>query len=243
LRRHVTSEQTSISNELTKKPTSSDITAFLTKAKAIQTVRERQTRLIFTLDATASREPTWAAAKALHRDLFNAGIEGTNLAIQLCYYRGLAEFQHSAWLTTSVELLAYMEQVSCLGGQPNSSDCSSMHFHNEVARPLCVPWFLLAMPSRKARRWLAPSRVNAACSICHCLSFRKVGITTPKAIFKMLAHRSRGAYASFDHSSAERLRELLGAVVRYSSGGIKALTQSGRESDKLLLAQLQSPKS
>jgi hypothetical protein len=64
-----------------------------------------------------------------------------------------------------------------------------------------------------------------------------------EAIFKMLAHRSRGAYASFGHSSADRLRELLGAVVRYSSGGIKALTQSGRESDKLLLAQLQSPKS
>ena len=61
-----------------------------------------------------------------------------------------------------------------------------------------------------------------------------------KSAFKMLARRSGGAYASFDHNSAQRLRDLLGAVVRFTAGGIKALAQSGRESDKLLLDQLRS---
>ena len=42
----------------------------------------------------------------------------------------------------------------------------------------------------------------------------------------------------FDHHSADYLKELLGAVVRYAQGGRRALTSSGRESDKLLLMQL-----
>lgn len=58
------------------------------------------------------------------------------------------------------------------------------------------------------------------------------------AVFEQMAALSGGAYAAFDRNSAERLRELLGAVVRYASGGYKALTSSGRESDKILLRQL-----
>ena len=232
-----------ISNELTKKPTSTDVMAFLNRAKAIQTVRDRQTRLIFALDATASREPTWAAAKALHRDLFNAGIEGTNLAIQLCYYRGLAEFQHSAWLTTGDELLAHMEQVSCLGGP---TQLERLLQHALLQRSQTSPVRALVFVGDAFEE--NADVVGALAGECGLFNlplfiFQEGRDPHVEAIFKMLAHRSRGAYASFGHSSADRLRELLGAVVRYSSGGIKALTQSGRESDKLLLAQLQSPKS
>ncbi len=108
--------QSAIDNKLVKNSGSRDVSAFLSKAKAIQSVQSRQARLMFALDATASREPTWASAKKLHRDLFNAGIEGTNLAIQLCHYRGISEFQYSPWLTNPHELLAHMEEVACLGG-------------------------------------------------------------------------------------------------------------------------------
>lgn len=58
------------------------------------------------------------------------------------------------------------------------------------------------------------------------------------SVFEQMARLSGGAYARFDDSSANRLRELLGAVVRYATGGLKALTSSQREGDKILLAQL-----
>lgn len=56
--------------------------------------------------------------------------------------------------------------------------------------------------------------------------------------FSTLARLSGGAHVRFESGSADRLRELLGAVVRFVSGGRKALTSSGQESDKILLSQL-----
>ena len=53
--------------------------------------------MIFALDATASREPTWDQARRLHGELFSAALHNQTLAIQLCYYRGLSEFNASHW--------------------------------------------------------------------------------------------------------------------------------------------------
>lgn len=61
---------------------------------------------------------------------------------------------------------------------------------------------------------------------------------TATRVFSEIARISGGAYASLGAQSAEGLRRLLGAVARYATGGRQALTQSGTESDKLLLAQL-----
>ena len=41
--------------------------------------------------------------------------------------------------------------------------------------------------------------------------------------FKQIAKLSRGAYLSFDQASAERLKELLGAIAVYAAGGHRAL--------------------
>jgi hypothetical protein len=43
----------------------------------------------------------------------------------------------------------------------------------------------------------------------------------------------------FDASSADLLRQLLGAVARFARGGVKALQDSGATGDQLLLAQLE----
>src|SRR4051794_38323481 len=45
--------------------------------------------------------------------------------------------------------------------------------------------------------------------------------------FQQIAKLSRGAYLQFDLASAHRLKELLGAVAVYASGGYRALTAYG----------------
>ena len=41
--------------------------------------------------------------------------------------------------------------------------------------------------------------------------------------FQEMARLSRGAYLRFDASSAERLKDLLGAIAVYAAGGYRAL--------------------
>jgi len=212
----------------------------LSKAKAIQSVQSRQTKLIFALDATASREPTWATARKLHRDLFNASVEDTNLAIQLCYYRGLGDFQYSPWITNASELLAHMDDVVCLGG-PTQLERVLRHYLAQRSGLAPVKALVFVGDAvEESNDTLAALAGECGLYNLPIFIFQEGQDPLAESAFAMLARRSGGAYASFDHTSADRLRELLGAVVRFTAGGIKALTQSGRESDKLLLKQLKT---
>ena len=48
-------------------------------------------RLIFALDATASREPTWDRACQIQGEMFEATAALGGLAVQLVYYRGFGQ--------------------------------------------------------------------------------------------------------------------------------------------------------
>ena len=54
-------------------------------------------RLLFALDATASREPTWDLATSLQGEMFVAAAESGGLDIRLAFYRGFDEFKVSRW--------------------------------------------------------------------------------------------------------------------------------------------------
>ena len=61
-------------------------------------VRLRQARLIFALDATMSRQPTWDQACHLQAEMFREAAAVGGLDLQLVYYRGLGECRASAWI-------------------------------------------------------------------------------------------------------------------------------------------------
>src|SRR6476469_4766240 len=71
------------------------------RALAPSTARGGRGRLIFALDATMSRQPTWDTACTLQAEMFReaAGVGG--LDIQLVYFRGFNECRHSAWIEGS----------------------------------------------------------------------------------------------------------------------------------------------
>ena len=55
-------------------------------------------RLMFALDATASRQPTWDIACELQAEMFSEAAALGGLDIQLAYYRGFGEFAATPWL-------------------------------------------------------------------------------------------------------------------------------------------------
>ena len=193
---------------------------------------------MFALDATASREPTWATAKQLHRELFGAAADTATVSIQLCYYRSFAEFHASPWLTQADELLAHMDKVECMGGATQIRRLLRHYLQvGTAATPVRTMVFV-----GDAVEEPTPELLDLAgqCSMKKqpLFMFQEGRDPQVATVFEQMARLSGGAYATFDRTSADRLRELLGAVVRYTAGGVKALTRSGREGDKMLLAQL-----
>src|SRR5262249_476255 len=73
-------------------------------------------RLIFGVDATASRQPTWDLAAQLQAQMFATVDALGGLDVQLVYYRGLCECVASRWLADGKALGAIMSRVSCAAG-------------------------------------------------------------------------------------------------------------------------------
>src|SRR5262245_61687371 len=69
-------------------------------------------RMIFAMDATASREPTWEMAGKLHREM---GAVLSNLTLQLVFFRG-DECKASGWVTGGQRIAELMNKVRCSSG-------------------------------------------------------------------------------------------------------------------------------
>src|SRR5262249_59243854 len=68
--------------------TTEDIAAFVAKARAMSPhAPGAKGRLIFALDATMSRQPTWDMACTLQADMFREAAALGSLDIRLVYYR------------------------------------------------------------------------------------------------------------------------------------------------------------
>src|SRR5215475_11948722 len=72
-------------------------------------------RLVFALDATASRQPSWDVAAQLQAEMFQAVTAIGGLDVQLVYYRGF-ECQVSHWVPDAARLGRMMARVSCQSG-------------------------------------------------------------------------------------------------------------------------------
>ena len=220
-----------------RRSSAGEIEQFLQKSKAISQVVERQPRLIFAIDATASRQPTWDTACQLQGEMFRATANIATLAVQLCYYRGFNEFYASRWLSDSDQLGQLMNSVFCEGG------------HTQITRLLRH-----ALSEQRSSRVRAlvfigdaleenPDTVCDLAGQCGLLKlplflFQEGGDGQVEKTFRSMARLSGGAYARFDARSAHTLAALLGAVASYAAGGRAALESTTSDSAKLLLGQL-----
>ncbi|HAH65847.1 MAG TPA: hypothetical protein DCL72_10320 [Rhizobiales bacterium] len=206
----------------------SEVDAFLKQVKGLQPVGSGRGRLIFAMDATMSRQPSWDLALELQADMFNAVKAVGGLDVQLVYFRGLGECQASKWVGDPDALARLMRQVSCAGG------------YTQIRKVLA-----------HARRESETSKANALIYVGDCMEedvdelsqlageLGLIGVPVfvfqegrdPKAkrAFREIARLSRGAYCPFDAGSARQLRELLTAVAVYATGGRKALKDFGDE--------------
>ena len=160
--------------------------------------------------------------------------------MQLCYYRGHAEFRASEWLTHASALLDQMAGVTCLAG---ATQIGRLITHALQAGSVNQPVRALVFVGdacEEGRDYLYSLAGQCGIRKLPLFLFQEGHDAQTRAIFQELARLSGGATIPFDAGSAERLRMLLRAVANFARGGIKALQKGGDEGERLLLEALQN---
>lgn len=179
-------------------------------------------RLVFALDATMSRQPTWDLACSLQARMFEVAAESGGLAVQLVYFRGLSECRASGWIGEPRRLTGLMERISCAGGQTQISRVLS-HIRDE-ARAVPVRAFVLvsdAMEEDVDR--LAALAGELGLRGIRGFLFQEGDDPAARSAFATIARLTGGAHAHFDASSPASLLELLRGAAAYASGGREAM--------------------
>ncbi|WP_404366090.1 VWA domain-containing protein [Marinobacter sp.] len=207
---------------LRPKSDSSAIDAFIDQARNLPATTEGRGRLIFALDATASREATWDQACHLQSELFLATRDLGGLAIQLCYYRGYGEFKSTAFVNQTGRLLELMNGVSCLGGRTQISRVLGHALKETRSEPVSAVVFIGDCCEEPVDE-LCHTAGELGMLRTPVFMFHEGNDAHARAVFQQVSKLSGGAWAPFDRSSPQVLKELLGAVAVYASGGAKAL--------------------
>ena len=214
----------SADKDLPQKSSKSAIDAFVRQIRSMPATRPGQARgrLMFAMDATASREPTWDRACQIQGEMFSETAALGGLDIQLCYYRGFGEFEASPWLSSADALLKTMTSVSCRGG------------HTQIEKVLRHALAQQKQKKIQALVFVGDCMEEDVDRLCHlsgqlgvlglpAFMFHEGADPAAESAFREIARLSRGAYCAFDASSASQLRDLLGAVAVYAAGGQAAL--------------------
>ncbi|MBI3703611.1 MAG: VWA domain-containing protein [Rhizobiales bacterium] len=221
-----------------------EIDAFLDRVKSLgpAATAGKRGRLIFALDATMSRQPTWDSACTLQADMFREAASIGGLDIQLVYFRGIGECGASGWVAGSDKLAALMSRIDCRGGHTQIGKVLS-HARQEHGKQRVQALVFVGDAMEEAIDDLCKAAGELGLLGVPVFMFQEGGDPVAENAYREIARLSRGAYCRFDTGAAHELRELLRAVAAYAAGGIKALADlSARKAGgaRLLLAQLKS---
>jgi hypothetical protein len=221
---------------------SADVEAFLDDLRRAPSVRPEggRGRLIFALDATASREPSWDRACRIQGEMFEATTALGGLDVKLMFYRGFDECKASRWFATAPELHGAMRAVSCIGGETQIERILSYAIAETKKRRVHALVFVGDAMEENADR-LSKLAGELGLLGTPVFVFHEGADRVAGAAFKQIAKLSRGAYLSFDAASAGRLKDLLAAVAVYAAGGYRALADYSKKMGgdvPLLTAQL-----
>jgi hypothetical protein len=201
---------------------------FLHQVKAMPAVRAAsgRGRLIFAMDATASREVTWDHACMLQGEMFEAAAALGGLDVQLVFYRGFNECKASRWLGAAAELHHAMRSVSCIGGETQIGRVLAHALKEARSQKVNALVFVGDAMEEKIDE-LAQQAGELGLMGVPAFMFKEGNDDDAARAFRHIAKLSGGAYCSFDSASAKQLRQLLGAVAAYAAGGRTALADYG----------------
>jgi hypothetical protein len=216
-----------------------EIDAFVQRARTLAPPTEagQRGRLIFALDATMSRQPTWDTACTLQAEMFREAGSIGGLDVQLVYFRGLNECRASRWVSDGAGLGNLMARIACQGGHTQIGKVLS-HARAESDKGKVAALVYVGDAMEEAIDHLAAAAGELGLRGMPAFMFHEGHDPIAEQAFREIARLTRGAYCRFDLSAAHELGELLRAAAVYAAGGVKALTAQRSEGARKLLAQM-----
>jgi hypothetical protein len=205
-----------------------DVDAFLAAASVMapSSTKEGRGRLIFALDATMSRQPTWDTALQLQSQMFEEAAKVGGLDIQLVYFRGFGECRASRWVGSGKALRDIMTGIQVRGGHTQIGKVLS-HARKETRKKTVNVMVFVGDALEERIDDLADRAGELGMLGLKLFIFQEGRDPVVERGFRELARLTKGAYGRFDANAAGQLSELLRAAAVYAAGGVKALTGSG----------------
>jgi hypothetical protein len=194
-------------------------------------VTGKEARLVFSLDATASRQNAWDQASQLQSEMFVSAQSLGGLQVQLCYFRGLGEFYSSEWHTDPDNLLSQMSGIYCQAGM-TQLERLLRHVINQNNEEKIRGVIFIGDAMEESMDVLCQLAGKLGLLNVPLFIFQEREDPRARQTFVEMARLSGGAYCQFDAASAEQLKDLLRAVAIYATGGLKALENFSRTSHK-----------
>jgi hypothetical protein len=185
----------------------------------------RRGRLIFALDATASREATWDLARDLQAKMFREAAPIGKLDVQLAYYRDTDECRASKWFPSGEQLAQLMNKIDCRAGATQIARILRHALRENEKGPVQALIFIGDAMEEELDplAGLAGELGRAGVPI---FLFQEGRDGAVRKAFRLFALKSGGAYFEFDPNkprAAAQLSEQLNAVARLVVGDATAL--------------------
>lgn len=228
--------------DLSRPDANASVADFISKMKALPpSALEGRGRLIFAMDATLSRQPTWDMALALQSEMFATVKDVGGLDVQLMYFRGAGECKSSRWVSDPDQLAHLMRRVTCQGGMTQLGRVLAAARDEGHAKKVNAFVYVGDAMEENIDGICARAGELALLGVPAFL-FQEGRDARAGTAFREIARLTRGAACSFDAGSAKQLRDLLTAVAVYAAGGHKALLALSKGSSgagaRMLLTQL-----
>jgi hypothetical protein len=201
-----------------------EIDVFLNRVKELgpAVASGQRGRLIFALDATMSRQPTWDTACRLQADMFREAGAAGGLDVQLVYYRGLAECRASPWVAEPKRLGALMSRIDCQGGHTQIRKVLAHARRENDALKIAVLVFI-GDAMEESLDDLCAAAGELGLRNIKAFMFQEGYDPVCEKAFREVARLTAGAFCRFRPGAAHELSELLRAAAAYAAGGMKAL--------------------
>ena len=220
---------------------SSEIDRFLTE-KAQETARRG--RLIFALDATASRQETWDMACQLQAQMFSEVATIGALDVQLVYYRGPSEHPEgecraSRWYDSPVYLTKAMSSIVCRAGYTQIRRVL-LHCCQEALRSKINAVVFVGDACEESADSFSQPAADLGRLKVPVFMLQEGEDKNVERVFREISRLTNGAYLHFNAGAARQLAELLRAIATFAVGGVTALEAAKIRARVKLLAALRA---
>ena len=213
-----------------------DLANFLNEVKVEHALSSRG-RLIFGLDATASRKPTWDLAAGLQSQMFRIAAAVGSLDLQLVFYRGDGECKATNWISDPARLARIMSRIDVRAGTTQIEKILA-HVLKETTLLRVGALVFIGDAMEESVDVLVARARELGRAKTPAFLFQEGRDPEVEAAFREIARNTGGAYGQFGPGAARQLSELLRAVALFAVGGVKALENRKDAGSALLLGQL-----